>query len=112
MTSYFEISGHIVECSTDDNTLLPSSISMVSVAERPERGRNSAMNENFSSRTSVRGRTRADIHRETQKFLIDFYMVPFRNFRPSDLKAPLGAGLRNARDQQIRMLDFYEYLSG
>jgi len=42
MSSYFEIGGHIVECSADDNTSLPSSISMVSVAERPERGRNSA----------------------------------------------------------------------
>ena len=61
MTSYFEISGHIVECSTDDDTSLPSSISMVSVAERPERGRNSAMNENFSSRTSARGLTVADV---------------------------------------------------
>jgi len=111
MTSYFEISGHIVECSTDDNTSLPSSISMVSVAERPERGRNSAMNENFSSRTSARGRTRADIHRETQSFLWDFYTIPFRNARVSDLISPLGAGLRNARDQQDRMLEFYEYLS-
>ena len=61
MTSYFEISGHIVECSTDDNTSHPSSISMVSVAERPERGRNLAMNENFSSRTSARGLTVSDV---------------------------------------------------
>ena len=53
MTSYFEISGHIVECSTDDITSHPSSLSMVSVAERPERGRNSAMNESVSSRTSA-----------------------------------------------------------
>jgi len=45
MTSYFEISGHIVECSTDDSTSHPSSSSMVSVAERPERGRNSAKDE-------------------------------------------------------------------
>ena len=111
MTSYFEISGHIVECSIDDDTSHPSSISMVSVAERPERGRNSAMNENFSSRTSARGRTRADIHRETQRFLWDFYTIPFRNFRPWDLKSPVGAGLRNAKDQQDRMLEFYEYLS-
>ena len=42
MTSYFEISGHIVECFTDDSTSLPSSLSMVSAAERPERGRISA----------------------------------------------------------------------
>ena len=61
MNSYFEISGHIVECSTDDSTSHPSSLSMVSVVERPERGRNSTMNENFSSRTSVRPRGRSDI---------------------------------------------------
>ena len=48
MTSYFEISGHIVECSTDDSTSLPSSLSMVSAAERPERGRNSAKDETSS----------------------------------------------------------------
>jgi hypothetical protein len=42
MTSYFEISGHIVECSTDGNTSHPSSLSMVTAAERPERGRDSA----------------------------------------------------------------------
>jgi len=53
MTSYFEISGHIVECSTDDSTSHPSFLSMVSVAERPERGRNSAMNEDVSPRTSA-----------------------------------------------------------
>lgn len=48
MTSYFEISGHIVECSADDNTSHPSSLPMVSVAERPERGRNSAKDETSS----------------------------------------------------------------
>lgn len=53
MTSYFEIGGHIVECSADDNTSHPSSISMVSVAERPERGRNSAKDEtSLMSKTS------------------------------------------------------------
>jgi hypothetical protein len=53
MISYFEIGGHIVECSADDNTSLPSSISMVSAAERPERGRNSAKDETFlMSKTS------------------------------------------------------------
>jgi len=41
-SSYFEISGHIVECSTDDSTSLLSSKPIVSVAERPERGRDSA----------------------------------------------------------------------
>ena len=39
MISYFEIGGHIVECLS---TSLPSSQSMVTAAERPERGRNSA----------------------------------------------------------------------
>ena len=43
--SYFEISGHIVECSTDGNTSHPSSKSAVSAAERPERGRISAKTE-------------------------------------------------------------------
>ena len=42
MTSYFEISGHIVECFTDDSTSHSSSNPIVSVAERPERERNSA----------------------------------------------------------------------
>jgi len=53
MNSYFEIGGHIVECSADDNTSLSSTISMVSVAERPERGRKSAKDEtSLMSKTS------------------------------------------------------------
>lgn len=53
MNSYFEIGGHIVECSADDNISLPSSLPMVSAAERPERGRNSAKNEtSLMSKTS------------------------------------------------------------
>ena len=52
MTTYFEISGYIVECSTNDSTSHSSSSPMVSAAQRPERGRNLAKNENFSSRTS------------------------------------------------------------
>ncbi|AXH77882.1 MAG: hypothetical protein [Cressdnaviricota sp.] len=111
MTSYFEISGHIVECSTDDSTSLPSSISMVSVVERPERGRNSTMNENFSSRTSVRPRSRSDIHRETQRYVFDMWTIPLRNFRASDVIAPIGAGLRNFELAMERNREFYEYLS-
>ena len=42
MKSYFEIGGHIVECERTGLTSLPSSKSMVPVAERPERGRISA----------------------------------------------------------------------
>ena len=41
LSSFFEISGHIVECGVD-NTSHPSSSLMVSAAERPERGRTSA----------------------------------------------------------------------
>jgi len=111
MTSYFEIGGHIVECSTDDSTSHPSSLSMVSVAERPERGRNSAKNENFSSRTSARDRTRADIHKETWRYAIDMWTIPIRHGRPSDVVAPLGAGLRNFELGIRRTGEFYEYLS-
>jgi hypothetical protein len=52
MNSYFEIGGHIVECVVGI-TSHPSSISMVSAAERPVRGRNSAKDETSSmSKTS------------------------------------------------------------
>ena len=109
MTSYFEIGGHIVEC---DLTSLLSPYQMVSAAERPERGRISARSQASSMPQTSRPRTRADIHRETQKFLIDFYMVPFRNVRSGAPGSPVsGAGFRNAKDQQNRMLEFYEYLS-
>ena len=111
MTSYFEISGHIVECSTDDSTSLPSSLSMVSVVERPERGRNSTMNENFSSRTSVRPRGRSDIHREIQRYAFDMWTIPIRHGRASDVVSPLGAGLRNTKLGLERTYEFYEYLS-
>jgi len=111
MTSYFEISGHIVVCPTDDNTSHSSSISMVSVAERPERGRDSAMNENFSSRTSARDRTRADIHREIQRYAFDMWTIPIRHGRPSDVIAPLGAGSRNFKLSMERNREFYDYLS-
>lgn len=111
MTSYFEISGHIVECSTDDSTSHPSSISMVSVVERPERGRNSTMNENFSSRTSVRPLGRSDIHREIQRYAFDMWTIPIRHGRASDVIAPLGAGLRNTKLGLERTYEFYEYLS-
>ena len=47
MNSYFEIGGYIVECDVGI-TSHPSSLSMVSVAERPERGRNSAKDETSS----------------------------------------------------------------
>jgi len=111
MTSYFEIGGHIVECSTDDSTSLPSSISMVSVVERPERGRNSTMNENFSSRTSVRPRGRSDIHREIWRFAFDMWTIPIRHGRASDVIAPIGPALRNTRLGLERTYEFYEYLS-
>jgi len=111
LTSYFEISGHIVECSTDDSTSHSSSLSMVSVAERPERGRNSAMNENFSSRTSVRSRGRSDIHREIQRYAFDMWTIPIRNARASDVIAPLGAGLRNFKLGMERNREFYDYLT-
>ena len=58
MTSYFEISGHIVECSTDDNTSHSSFSLMVSAAERPERGRISA-------------RSQASLMPQTSKALLD-----------------------------------------
>ena len=41
MSSFFEISGHIVECE-DELTSLVSPYSKVSAAERPERGRTAA----------------------------------------------------------------------
>jgi len=113
MTSYFEISGHIVECSTDDSTSLPSSLSMVSEAERPERGRNSAKDEtSLMSKTSAsRPRGRSDIHREIQRYAFDMWTIPIRNARPWDYKSPLGAGLRNFKLSMERNLEFYEYLS-
>ena len=111
MTSYFEIGGHIVESSTDDSTSHSSSLSMVSVAERPERGRNSAMNESVSSRTSVRPRTRSDIHRETWRFAFDMWTIPIRHGRVTDVIAPIGPALRNTRLGLERTYEFYEYLS-
>jgi len=48
MTSYFEISGFIVE--SDNNTSLPSSKFGGIAAERPERGRNSAKAEEVTTR--------------------------------------------------------------
>jgi len=112
MSSFFEIGGHIVECSTDDSTSHPSSLSMVSAAERPERGRNSAKNENVSSRTSAStSRGRHEIHREIQRYAIDMWTIPIRNFKPWDLKAPIGAGLRNFKLAMERNVEFYEYLS-
>ena len=111
MTSYFEIGGHIVECSTDDSTSHPSSLSMVSVAERPERGRNSAMNESVSLRTSVRPRGRSDIHREIQRYAFDMWTIPIRHGRASDVIAPLGVGLRNFEIAMERNREFYDYLS-
>jgi len=50
MTSYFEIGGHLVECSTEDSTSLPSSKFGGIAAERPERGRNSAKAEEATTR--------------------------------------------------------------
>ena len=111
MTSYFEIGGFIVESSTDDSTSPSSSLSMVSVAERPERGRNSAMNESVSSRTSVRPRGRSDIHREIQRYAFDMWTIPIRHGRASDVIAPLGAGLRNFDIAMERNREFYDYLS-
>ena len=111
MTSYFEIGGHIVECSTDDSTSHSSSLSMVSVAERPERGRKLAMNENVSSRTSVRPRGRSDIHREILRYAFDMWTIPIRHGRASDVIAPLDAGLRNFRIAMERNREFYDYLS-
>jgi hypothetical protein len=108
LISYFEISGQIIEC---DITSHSSSTSMVSAAERPERGRIAARSQASSMPQTSPARPRAGIFRETQSFLWDFYTIPFRNFRPWDLKSPLGAGLRNARDQQERILEYHEYLS-
>ena len=42
LISYFEIGGHIVQCVVDNITSHSSSKPIVSAAERPERGRNSA----------------------------------------------------------------------
>jgi len=55
MTRYFEIGGTIIELSMDDDTSLPSTLSMVPEAERPERGRNSA-----KDKTSSMSKTAAD----------------------------------------------------
>lgn len=49
MTSYFEISGTIIESDSPSN---PSFQSTVSVVERPERGRNSTRSQGFSLKTS------------------------------------------------------------
>ena len=49
MTSYFEISGTIIESVSPSN---PSFQSTVSVVERPERGRNSTRSQGFSLKTS------------------------------------------------------------
>ena len=68
LTSFFEISGHIIEC---DITSHSSSITMVSAAERPERGRIAARSQSSMMTQTSSARTRADIHRETQKFLFD-----------------------------------------
>ena len=51
MKSYFEIHGHIVECSVAYNTSPPSPQLGGFVAERPERGRNSAKTESVTTRT-------------------------------------------------------------
>lgn len=113
MTSYFEIGGHIVECSAYDNTSHPSSLSMVSVAERPERGRNSAKDEtSLMSKTSAhRPRGRHELHREIQRYAFDMWTIPLRHGRPSDVIAPLGAGWRNFQIAMERNVEFYEYLS-
>ena len=50
MISFFEIGGHLVECSTEDSTSLPSSKFGGIAAERPERGRNSAKAEEATTR--------------------------------------------------------------
>jgi hypothetical protein len=113
MNSYFEIGGHIVECSADDNTSHPSSLSMVSAAERPERGRNSAKDEtsSMSITSASRSRGRSEIHKEIQRYAIDMWTIPIRNTKPWDYKSPLGAGLRNFKLMMERNIEFYEYLS-
>lgn len=113
MTSYFEISGHIVECSTDGNTSLPSSLSMVTAADRPERGRNSAKSEwGVTPETAAhRPRGRHEIHREIQRYAIDMWTIPIRHGKASDIIAPIGAGYRNFRLSMERNYEFYEYLS-
>ena len=86
---------------------------MVSAAERPERGRNSAKDETSSmSKTSAsRPRGRSDIHREVQRYAFDMWTIPIRNARPWDFKSPIGAGLRNFKLMMERSHEFYEYLS-
>lgn len=112
MSSFFEISGHIVECDVGI-TSHPSSLSMVSAAERPERGRISARSQAspMPQTSSARPRGRSDIHREIWRYAFDMWTIPIRNGRPWDYKSPLGAGLRNFKLSMERNLEFYEYLS-
>ncbi len=107
MTSYFEISGHIVECSTDGNTSfsMPSSAVLVAVHKREREIQDDI------SPVSVRSRGRSDIHREIQRYAFDMWTIPIRHGRPSDVIAPFGAGLRNFKLSMERNREFYDYLS-
>ncbi len=62
MKSFFEIHGHIVECDLSaDSTSLPSPQLGGFVAERPERGRNSAKTESVMSVARDTGESRTHV---------------------------------------------------
>jgi len=72
LSTYFEISGHIVECE-DELTSLLSPYSKVSAAERPERGRTSARSQvslipQTSSKASSK-RSRSDKRKEGAAYI-------------------------------------------
>lgn len=95
MKSYFEIHGHIVESSVDDYTSPPSPQLGGFVAERPERGRNSAkteslMSSKFAARDTGESRTHWD---DTRKMRVRTALTVAASIALADGPLPIGDSL-------------------
>ena len=91
MKSYFEIHGHVVECITRTSTSPPSSQLGGFVAERPERGRNSAKTEVARSARREAEETESRTHWDaTRKMRVRTALTVAASIALADGPLPIG----------------------
>ncbi len=94
MKSYFEIHGHIVESTVDDLTSPPSPQLGGFVAERPERGRNSAKTEVVRSTRRKAEETESRTHwDDTRKMRVRTALTVAASIAFADGPLPIGDSL-------------------